>query len=105
MQPVESTWSKETFSINRIMDNTVGPEILMGRWDTLYYEIFPYPLTNSRVILDQEGSSDIVWDGPYVVVAVLSNGFQAEHHAFRNSQYYVSSSTRAGHPTRAEKER
>jgi hypothetical protein len=33
---MESTWSKETFYINRITNNTVGPEILMGRWDTLY---------------------------------------------------------------------
>jgi hypothetical protein len=36
VQLVESTWSKETFYINRITDNTVGPEMLMGRWDALY---------------------------------------------------------------------
>jgi hypothetical protein len=35
MQPVESTWSNEIFYINRITDNTVGSEMLKGRWDTL----------------------------------------------------------------------
>jgi hypothetical protein len=35
VQPVESALSKETFYINRITDNTVGPEMLMGRWNTL----------------------------------------------------------------------
>jgi hypothetical protein len=27
---------QRNFHINRITDNTVGPEMLMGRWDTLY---------------------------------------------------------------------
>jgi hypothetical protein len=36
VQPAESTWSKERFYINGITDNTVGPERLKGRWDTLY---------------------------------------------------------------------
>jgi hypothetical protein len=36
VQPLESTWSKETFCINIIPDNTEGPEILTGRWDILY---------------------------------------------------------------------
>jgi hypothetical protein len=36
VQPVESTWSKETVYINRITDNAMSPEMLMGRWDTLY---------------------------------------------------------------------
>jgi hypothetical protein len=35
MQPVESTWSKESFYINRIKNNILGPEMLMGRWETL----------------------------------------------------------------------
>jgi hypothetical protein len=38
VQPVESTWSKEIFFIQRIPDDTVGPEMLMGWWDTLYLE-------------------------------------------------------------------
>jgi hypothetical protein len=36
---MESPWSKETFYINRITDNTVNPEMLMGRWDALYYNL------------------------------------------------------------------
>jgi hypothetical protein len=36
VKPVGSTWNKETFYINRITDNTVDPEMFMGRWDTLY---------------------------------------------------------------------
>jgi hypothetical protein len=36
VQSVGRTWSNETFYINRITDNTVGPEMLMGRWDALY---------------------------------------------------------------------
>jgi hypothetical protein len=33
-QPVESTWSRETFYINRMTDETAGPEMLTLRWDT-----------------------------------------------------------------------
>jgi hypothetical protein len=38
VQPVESLWSKETFYIHGITDNTVGPEMLRGRWDISYME-------------------------------------------------------------------
>jgi hypothetical protein len=32
---------QKTFYINRITDNTVGPEMLMDRWDTLYDRVHP----------------------------------------------------------------
>jgi hypothetical protein len=31
-------WRKETFCLNRISRNSPDPEMLMGGWDTLYFD-------------------------------------------------------------------
>jgi hypothetical protein len=35
VQPVESMWSKQSFSVNRLSSHSLCAEILMGGWDTL----------------------------------------------------------------------
>jgi hypothetical protein len=47
--PVESTWSRETFYINRITDDTVSPEMFMGRWDTLYKRSFEGAVASEKI--------------------------------------------------------
>jgi hypothetical protein len=44
---MESMWSKETFCLNRISRNSPDPEMLMGGWDTLYYDFYLCVMGNS----------------------------------------------------------